>query len=1063
LYGAKNMNMISTGAFQTEMDASNKQPSIAEKFAAVWEKKNAKAARAGGVSLMALSLAACGSDDSTTTTTTTTDTTTTDTTTTTTTTPASQSFNLTASATGDDFLGGDGDDTFTALTTARLQDADSLSGGAGNDTLTAALNSATAHDGASIVGIETLNFTLYGAATMAGATISGATTVNVDGGYVLTYSGHSAEVFNVSGAASGLTTQKAADGTADTITVSLDSGIMGSISIGQEGTMEYETVNLIANGATSATLADAGTDDWTDADEKIVITGDSDLTLAVAHGGFGSNATSASAAKATIDATAATGNITLDLGVADNEFIDVSKMTGVDGFRLGSDNGNANATVTIKSGFTGQTIHIDAAADATDDFTATLGTDGSDDSVTLKVDSGTAGTSVTFDVFTANAYETVNVTGSGTNTATATVAHTIGAVDTTGAGSKLTVGGDKKVTISGVDADFSNITVSNTVATDLTIDSGKNVTFTGGTGKDRIEFDTIGDLTTLDSLTGGDGVDTLAFSDEAQALNAGMKAVTGFEVLEFEGATDLTGTAPATTAQAINLTLATASSLNTLYLNGSLTVDGTDTLTVTGTDGFTLQLGVDDTITSAATPNFDIVVKDAATAGTDNTVNVKHGNVTTGVSIDGFQIDDVENLTIDLAGDFTSADVITYDDIDGAQLQNITITSSNTTANTASDSLTMTEIESTLLKSIDASAFTGVLDIAGVSDNFAATGGTFTGGSGATTVTGGAGADNMTTGKGADTVSGGDGADTITSGAGADHVYADSGNAESGVATYTEAAVANNDTVIMTLFGQALTVTLKTGTAAINTLDEVVEDLADLINADADLSNLVTATYSAGAANTAKITVTAKGGGNLTDFTVGGLTTTETITVTDGTDQNDIDTVNAGDGADAVVAGSGKDVIDLGASDEDADTVYFLSTTEFGDTITNFEGGVNGTDRILFEKALVNNNSETNTLVSIANASSATVDSRVFFEITTATAAGAADTAAEIVTHLANVTLTSIASGDDIIFAVNDGSDMYLWNFIEDGTAGIQADDLTLVATLKGVTDIADGDLAYIA
>jgi hypothetical protein len=60
------MNMISTGAFQTEMDASNKQPTLAEKFAAVWEKKNAKAARAGGVSLMALSLAACGSMTSTT-------------------------------------------------------------------------------------------------------------------------------------------------------------------------------------------------------------------------------------------------------------------------------------------------------------------------------------------------------------------------------------------------------------------------------------------------------------------------------------------------------------------------------------------------------------------------------------------------------------------------------------------------------------------------------------------------------------------------------------------------------------------------------------------------------------------------------------------------------------------------------------------------------------------------------------------------------------------------------------------------------------------------------------
>ena len=71
------MNMISTGAFLNEMDASNKQETISEKFVRAWEKKNAKAARAGGVSLMALSLAACGSSSSTTTTTTDTTTTTT--------------------------------------------------------------------------------------------------------------------------------------------------------------------------------------------------------------------------------------------------------------------------------------------------------------------------------------------------------------------------------------------------------------------------------------------------------------------------------------------------------------------------------------------------------------------------------------------------------------------------------------------------------------------------------------------------------------------------------------------------------------------------------------------------------------------------------------------------------------------------------------------------------------------------------------------------------------------------------------------------------------------------
>ena len=97
------MNMISTGAFQTEVDASNKQETISEKFVRVWERKNAKAARAGGVSLMALSLAACGSDDATTTTTETT------TTTTTPATAAAKTFTLTTAVNA--FTGDTGDDT----------------------------------------------------------------------------------------------------------------------------------------------------------------------------------------------------------------------------------------------------------------------------------------------------------------------------------------------------------------------------------------------------------------------------------------------------------------------------------------------------------------------------------------------------------------------------------------------------------------------------------------------------------------------------------------------------------------------------------------------------------------------------------------------------------------------------------------------------------------------------------------------------------------------------------------------------------------------------------------
>jgi hypothetical protein len=138
LYGAKNMNMISTGAFRTEMDASDKQETTAERFVRVWEKKNARVARAGGVSLMALSLAACGSDD---------DAAVAvvadpveDTTTVVTVVPEGQSYTLTSSI-FDTSSGGAGDDTFVA-TSSTLHTTDTITGGEGTDTLSYTDNSA---------------------------------------------------------------------------------------------------------------------------------------------------------------------------------------------------------------------------------------------------------------------------------------------------------------------------------------------------------------------------------------------------------------------------------------------------------------------------------------------------------------------------------------------------------------------------------------------------------------------------------------------------------------------------------------------------------------------------------------------------------------------------------------------------------------------------------------------------------------------------------------------------------------------------------------------------------
>ena len=289
------------------------------------------------------------------------------------------------------------------------------------------------------------------------------------------------------------------------------------------------------------------------------------------------------------------------------------------------------------------------------------------------------------------------------------------------------------------------------------------------------------------------------------------------------------------------------------------------------------------------------------------------------------------------------------------------------------------------------------------------------------------------------------------------------------VGSGTTGARATSDVFSVTVFGKAFTAAYNAGVATHDTEGELAALLAAAIEADADVGQFVTTT--ATGTTTGTLRVVADIDGNFTNIalTETGNSATQTVSTTsgevrtDGTNSTDVDVVDLGAGADFVHTSGGIDTIDLGAADGAADTVYILNLTEGADVISNFEAGSVGGDIIKLAGDLLNNGSaEASTLVSIAN-TGATADNRVFFEITTATAAGAADTAAEIVTHLTGVTLTSIASGDDVVFAVNDGTDTYLWQFTEDGSAGIQADDLTLVGEIAGVTDIVNGDLGQIA
>jgi len=249
------------------MDASNKQPSTAEKFAAVWEKKNAKAARAGGVSLMALSLAACGSSSDTTTT----SSTSTSTSTTTTVTPVTSSLSLA----NDTVTGTSGNDTITAArvdTLTTWNNGDTITGGEGTDSLTATISADVNPSTGAVSGVE--NVTVTALTNNATVTFSTSTADKITGVTSLTNLASTSNLtftrvldnapVNITNA-SGETyvTFASLTGTADTLTLNL-SGVTGTVGIGSAADPDgdFETIAITNSGAAS----DLGTGDGADGD-----------------------------------------------------------------------------------------------------------------------------------------------------------------------------------------------------------------------------------------------------------------------------------------------------------------------------------------------------------------------------------------------------------------------------------------------------------------------------------------------------------------------------------------------------------------------------------------------------------------------------------------------------------------------------------------------------------------------------------------------------------------------------------------------------------------------------
>ena len=528
-----------------------------KKYNTVWEKKNAKAAHLGSLSLTALSLAACGSDDATKTTTTSTSTSTT---------PASLS--LTATTGTDVLTGGAGDDTITAdlineagvtnLTT--LGSLDTVDGGAGADSMTAVYDDATAP---TISNVETITLSTRAAVAFDAVNTTGVTTLNLTASSSLSDINNlvSIPTVNVANSAAGIDldfTATTVVGTADTINLTVSSVTAGTFTIDAG----IETIAIASNGVVANTIADLTT--GAAGASALTLSGAMDLTITA----------SLDSAVTTIDGSAMTGAMTITQDAAAN--ITVTGGSGNDLIDLGGDNFDANDTVNGGDGTDILSIEEDdaialttAAAELTKisnieviNLTDTLagnvtlsffgaattlelsaGIDANDrtltmisgDTIDLEADAGDditivasgSGTSDIINLILNNAdvaaniqaatVETLHITTTGTadagvNTITGTT--TINAIAGT---QSIVIDGGEALTFTGV---ITADNVDGSAMTDvLTISAGTSAgaTVKGGSAGDTIA---VGDAN-ADVVEGGAGADTITFDIEVSDVVTG--------------------------------------------------------------------------------------------------------------------------------------------------------------------------------------------------------------------------------------------------------------------------------------------------------------------------------------------------------------------------------------------------------------------------------------------------------------------------------------------------------------------------------------------------------------
>ena len=827
------MNMISTGAFLTEMDASASKNDLVTKLVAAWEKKNAKVARAGGVSLMALSLAACGSSDSSDSG----DSSAADDTSSVTP-AASQSF---AGTTGlDAFTGGTGADSFSASNTT-LNAGDSLTGGDGADTL-AIFSSAVATIGGFVAsGIETISVsatdtTATNIVTVNLGSVSGETGLQVTGSSSsVTFTNTDTIVpltLSYNSAGNVVTTYNATTvvGTADAMTVNTTDTTSGTVNIAG---IETLTINnsgtssiaaLTTTSATTVNVTGSGTLTLTDVDDVTTtinmgaFTGTSTLNgigaiNATITGGSGADTVIVAMANVDANDTISAGDGADTLRI-DDSMTSAAAMAGVSGFetvelraagtganddtidasifadaainiRVADTNngGNAELTTVSNAGNT-QTVNITDSTNATDISDANDGV-----SVTVTQKAGIASSADVLNTtlsgetvlaLTANEYETINLATGGS------AASSVASLSATTA-QNLVITGAQNLTLSAVDIEEQSATATSkidasgltgTLTATITNDEGDMI-ITGGSANDSITFST-NSLDVDDSIDLGAGTDSL--------LVTNMTGDIGEVNVEAERLTlELLGTSAATTIDLRNV--------DTLE-RVTVDLDSTDSnITVNNMKAGTSVILVDNT---AATT--DVVTLDGASGA--GSVTVTFSDVAVGADLNARLKANYYTVTLQSNDSADDSTIVLFS---GTTVDNLNILG-------AGDLTITSATNTTSLDVLSAGTMTGALTLTSLARASAAE------------ITLGTGNDSInlvTTSHGGNTISGGAGTDTLVfSGASSSNILIDLSSATDQVTNVSAAANAAAQTGFENITATAVTIggiTL-TGSSVANTV-----------------------------------------------------------------------------------------------------------------------------------------------------------------------------------------------------------------------------------------------------